>query len=126
MPVPDQDRKVVESLFKAMQMGPAGEETMMALFDENAVFIEPFRGQIQTHSGKPAIRDSFRQTWQEPLPDLQLHLDQVEVEGDAVRAEWTCVSSAFPVPMRGYDLFRIRAGKITRLEIVVSEMPAPP
>jgi hypothetical protein len=126
MPVSEQDRKTVESLFKAMQMGPPGEEAMMALFDENAVFIEPFSGQVQTHTGKRAIRDSFRQMWKEPLPDLRLSLDRVDLDGDAVRAEWTCVSPAFPVPMRGFDLFRIHAGKILRLEIVVTEMPPPP
>ena len=126
MPVPEQYGKTVESLFKAMQMGPPCEEAMMDLFDEDAVFIEPFSGQVQTHSGKRAIRDSFRQMWKEPLPDLRLSLDQVELEADTVRAEWTCVSSAFPVPMRGFDLFRIRAGKIVRLEIVVTEMPPPP
>jgi SnoaL-like domain len=126
MPVPEQDRTTVESLFKAMQMGPSGEEVMMALFDENAVFIEPFSGHVQTHKGKLAIRDSFREMWKEPVPDLQLSLGQVELDGDTVRAEWTCVSPAFPVPMRGFDLFRIRAGKIMRLEIVVTEMPSSP
>jgi ketosteroid isomerase-like protein len=126
MPVPEQDRNTVERLFKAMQMGPPGEEAMMALFDENAVFIEPFSGQVQTHTGKPAIRESFRQMWKEPLPDLQLSLDQVELDGDTVRAAWTCASQAFPMPMRGFDLLRIRAGKIMRLEIVVTEMPPPP
>jgi len=126
MPVPEQDRKTVENLFKAMQVGPSGEEAMMALFDENAVFIEPFSGQVQTHAGKLAIRDSFRQMWEAPVPDLQLTLDRVDLDGDAVRAEWTCVSPAFPRPMRGFDLFRIRAGKIMRLEIVVTQMPPPP
>jgi hypothetical protein len=126
MQVPQQDRTTVESLFKAMQMGPPGEEAMMALFDENAVFIEPFSGKVQTHTGKHAIRESFRQMWKEPLPDLRLNLDQVEIDGDTVRAEWTCVSPAFPVPMRGLDLFKIRAGKIMRLEIIVTEMPPVP
>jgi hypothetical protein len=121
MPVPEPDRKTVESLFKAMQMGPPGEDAMMALFDENAVFIEPFSGQVQTHTGKGAIRASFRQMWQDPLPDLRLSLDQVELDGDTLRAEWTCVSPALPAPMRGFDLFRIRAGKILRLEIIVTQ-----
>jgi hypothetical protein len=126
MPVAEQDRKTIESLFRAMQMGPSGEEAMMALFDDNAVFTEPFSGQIQTHKGKSAIRDSFRQMWKEPIPDLRLTLDQVELDGDTLRAQWTCVSPVFPTPMRGYDVFRIRAGKILRLEIVVTEMPPPP
>lgn len=126
MPVLEQDRKTVEGLFRAMQMGPSGEEAMMALFDDNAVFVEPFSGQVQTHTGKHAIRGSFREMWKEPLPDLRLILDQVDLDGDQVRAEWTCVSSALPVPMRGFDLFQVRAGKITRLEIVVTDMPGHP
>ena len=126
MPVPEQERKTVESLFRAMQRGPSSEEAMLALFDENAVFIEPFSGQVQAHTGKAAIRDSFRQMWKEPLPDLKLILDQVELDGEAVRAQWTCVSPALPTPMRGFDLLRIRAGKIMRLEIVVTEMPPVP
>ena len=42
MPVKNDDQKVVDALFKAMQMGPDGEEAMMELFAENATFIEPF------------------------------------------------------------------------------------
>ena len=127
MPVPEQDRKTVENLFKAMQMGPSGEHAMMALFDENAALVEPFSGQVQTHTGKPAIRECFKEIWwKEPLPDLRVTLDQVDLDGDTVRAQWTCTSPAFAVPMRGFDLLRIRAGKILRMEIVVTEMPPAP
>ena len=52
MPVKDEDRKVVEELFKAMQAGPDGEEALMALFHEDAVFTEPFSGQPRTHLWK--------------------------------------------------------------------------
>ncbi|MEK6674156.1 MAG: nuclear transport factor 2 family protein [Planctomycetota bacterium] len=123
MIVSEGDRKIVENLFKAMQKGPSGESDMMALFAENAVFIEPFSGQLQTHTGKPAIRDSFRAMWQNPAPDLALTLDRVDVDGAVVRAEWTCTSPVFPAPMHGYDLFTVRSGKIDRLEIVVTDMP---
>lgn len=107
-----------------MQAGPSGEAAMMALFAEGAVFIEPFSGQTQTHTGLHAIRESFRDQWRNPLPDLQLTLDRVDLDAGVVRAEWTCTSPVFPMPMRGYDLFTIDdAGKIARLEIVVTDAP---
>ena len=123
MPVSSADRTVVENLFKAMQKGPAGEEDMMSLFADDAVFIEPFSGVPQTHTGKDAIRASFKGMWENPAPDLQLVLDRVDVDGDKVRAEWTCTSPVFPEPMKGFDLFTIRSGKISRLEIVVTSVP---
>ena len=127
MPVSDQDQKVVESLFKAMQMGPGGEELMMSLFLDDATFIEPFSGQVQTHSGIDAIRGSFQAMWKEPPPpDMMLNLERVDVDGDVVRADWNCTSPVFPEPMRGHDLFTIRGGKISRLEVVVSGAPPGP
>jgi hypothetical protein len=126
MAVKETDRKVVESLFRAMQAGPGGEEPMMSLFWADAVFVEPFSGQPLTHVGHAAIRESFRQQTANPLPDMQLTLDRIDLDGSMVRAEWTCTSSAFPAPMRGHDLFTIRDGKIERLEIVVTAMPGAP
>jgi ketosteroid isomerase-like protein len=123
MSVSASDRAVVEGLFRAMQAGRSGEEAMVSLFHDDAVFIEPFSGQRVTHTGREAIRDSFRQQTAHPLPEMRLTLDRVDAQGADVRAQWTCTSSAFPAPMRGHDLFNIRDGKIARLEIVVTDMP---
>ncbi len=123
MPVSVEDRGVVEGLFKAMQAGPDGQEAMMALFADDAVFIEPFSGKVQTHNGIAAIRASFVDMWRDPAPDLKLVLDRVEMDGPEVRADWTCTSPVFPKPMLGRDLFTIASGKIARLEIIVTEMP---
>jgi hypothetical protein len=96
----------------------------MVLFADGAVFIEPFSGEPQTHVGQDAIRASFRDQWKNPLPDLKLTLDRVDLDGPLVRAEWTCTSPVFSTPMRGYDLFTLNDdGKIARLEIVVTEAP---
>lgn len=121
--VSERDRTVVENLFKAMQAGPAGEEPMMRLFHDDAVFIEPFGGQPETHNGAREIRQSFKAMWEQPLPDMRLQIDRVDLDGQQVRAEWTCHSSAFPKPMKGHDLFTIRDGKIARLEIIVTDAP---
>jgi SnoaL-like domain len=124
MPVSAQQRKVVEDLFRAMQMGPGGEESMMELFADEAVLIEPFSGEPQTHTGRTAIRQSFRDQWKNPLPDLNLVLDRIDLDGRQVRAEWTCTSPVLPAPMRGHDLFTLNAeGKIARLEIIVTDAP---
>jgi len=124
MPVNERQRKAVESVFKAMQTGPGGEDAMVSLFTEDAVFIEPFSGRPHTHRGRAAIRQSFRDQWNNPPPDLTLVLDRVDLDGVLVRAEWTCTSPAFPSPMRGYDLFTLNeAGLITRLEIIVTDAP---
>lgn len=124
MGVTDSERSVVNNLFKAMQAGADGEEAMMALFAQNAVFTEPFSGEPRTHTGKDAIRASFREQWKQPAPDLKLVMDRVDRDGDRVRAEWTCTSPVFPTPMRGTDWFEIQNGKITRLTVEVTEMPA--
>lgn len=123
MPVENEDRRVVEAMFKAMQAGPTGEEDMMALFAEDATFIEPFSGEPRTHNGVDAIRQSFKDMWSQPGPELNLVMDRVDMDGDVIKAEWTCTSEAFPTPMRGFDLFQITSGKIQRLEVVVTDMP---
>lgn len=126
MPVSEQDRAAVDGLFRAMQAGPLGEDALMGLFADDAVLVEPFGGHVRTHSGLPAIRASFRETWKDPLPDMDLQVERVDQDGGRVRAEWTCASSVLPVPMRGFDLFEVREGKIRRLEIIVTEMPGAP
>ncbi len=88
----------------------------MALFADDAVYVEPFGGETRTHVGKDAIRASLRAGWANHLPEMTLTLHRVDVEGAALRMEWTCASSAFPAPMRGTDRFVLRDGKIARLE----------
>jgi len=123
MPV-DDDRKVVEELYKAMQAGPAREAAIMALFTDDAVLVEPFTGQPRTHSGKADIRAALAAIWQGRAPDLVLTLDRVDIEEDSVRAEWTCTSSILPGPLRGRDCLTVRSGKIAFLEITITEMPS--
>jgi hypothetical protein len=123
MPVDESDRRVVEDLLRTMQAGPAGEEELLALFADDAVLVEPFAGRVQTHAGRPAIRAALAEMSKGRAPDLALNLDRVDLEGDSVRAEWTCTSALMPGPLRGHDLLTIRSGKILRLEIIITEMP---
>ena len=126
MSVSTSDRQVIDDLVRAMQIGPAAENDLLGLFAEDGVLVEPFTGQMQTHNGKPAIKASLTQMWTNRAPDMKLMLDRVDMQGKAIRAEWTCTSSVMPGPMKGYDLFQIQQGKIKRLEIFVTQMPGFP
>jgi hypothetical protein len=119
----DNDRKLVEDLYKAMQIGPAAEDDLLALFTEDAVLVEPFTGRPQSHVGKEAIQASLQGMWKNRAPDLKLVLDRVDLDGPSIRAEWTCTSALLPGPMRGLDILAIESNKISRLEIVITEMP---
>jgi len=123
MPVSQQDRAVVEGVFKAMHDRAAGEKAMMALYADHAQVTEPFSGQPRTHKGKEAIRAWFREAVKEMPEDMAIKMDRIDMDGGNVRAEWTCTSKVFPTPMRGYDLYGIKNGKIERADFVVTEMP---
>lgn len=80
MSVSQPDHKLIESLYKAMQAGSAGESAMLGLFAEDAVFVEPFGGESKTHIGLSAIRATFQDMYKEPLPDMRLQLDRVDLD----------------------------------------------
>src|SRR5689334_9021497 len=82
--------------FRAMQTGASAEAEMMALFAEDAVYVEPFTGRARTHRGKSAIRQTMRQGWSQPLEDLRIEVDRLVVDGDIVVADWTCYAPALP------------------------------
>ena len=123
MSVSEGDRQLVDDVFRVMQSGPDGAGEMLSLFSDDAVFIEPFSGTPRTHHGKDEIRDAFLDMERDPVPDLKLVMDRLDLDGEQLRAEWTCTAPVFPAPMKGYDLFTIRAGKIARLEVVVTDAP---
>jgi len=116
-------QEIIGRFFKAMQAGKSASSELMALFAPDAVMTEPFHGEPQTHHGTAAIRESFGCVWEEEVPDLKLEVNRIDLDGPLLRAEWTCTAPAFPSPIRGYDRFEIRDGKITKLEIFVTESP---
>jgi len=71
MPVTSKQRNTVESLFKAMQAGPSGEDAMVGLYTDNAVFIAPFSGLPQTHRPGGNSAEFLRSVEQPPAgPDV--------------------------------------------------------
>ena len=112
-------RAVVDAYFRAMQQGQHGQEDLLALFTEDAVYIEPFSGPTRTHTGLPAIRACVEASWAYSPPDLRLTVDRVDVDGAQVRARWTCTSPVFPAPVHGEDRYVVREGRIARLEVQI-------
>lgn len=107
----------VADFFRAMQAGSAAAHDMERLFSDDAVYVEPFAGTPTTHTGKAAIMAAMRQGWQQPLPDMTISLDRVDVAGALVTVAWTCRSPGLPGGEgRGVNEFALKGGKITRLE----------
>lgn len=123
MPVKPEDRQVVDKVFQAMHARAQGEKVMATLFAQNATLSEPFSGEPRTHKGKESIMAWFRQAVTEMPPDMTIKMDRIDMDGERVRADWTCTSSAFSTPMKGSDYYRIAGGLIEQAEFVVTEMP---
>lgn len=108
---------IIGRFFTAMQTGAASEAEMLALFADDATYVEPFSGQPTTHRGKAEIREAFASGWRNPLPDMTISVDDVEIDGTGVTVQWTCRSPALPGGSgRGINVFTLRDGKIVRLE----------
>jgi ketosteroid isomerase-like protein len=109
--------RTARDFFLAMQTGASAEAEMMALFADDAEYVEPFSGRAVTHTGKPAIRDVMRHGWSRPLPDMRIEVDRLHIEGEAIVADWTCHSAGLPGGRgSGRNVFTLRDGRIVRLE----------
>ena len=111
------DRELIDRYFAAMRRGAAAEEEMMALFADDAVYVEPFTDAAGPAVGREAVRARLRLGWEYPLPDMELDVLEVEIDGPVARSRWECRSPALPAPVHGEDRYEIRDGKITRLEV---------
>jgi len=123
MPVTNEQRATVEKVFQAMHARAEGEKLMASLFAENASLTEPFSGEPRTHNGKADIMAWFREAVSQMPEDMAIRVDRLDLDGDRVRADWTCTSSVFLTPMKGSDFYRISGGLIHQAEFVVTEMP---
>ena len=111
------ERAIINRFFAAMQTGALAEREMMALFAEDAIYVEPFSGHVRTHRGKPAILAAMREGWAQPIPNLRIVVDEVRADSDMLVARWTCYSTAMPGGQgRGENIFKVRNGKIEHLE----------
>jgi hypothetical protein len=113
--------ETLERYFRAMQRGPEGEDELLALFAEDAVYIEPF--SAGEHIGRAAIRSWLHESWADQPPGIRITVERLEVLEQVVEASWVCESDAFARPARGRDRFTIRDGQIARLETELLEHP---
>lgn len=107
---------ILDAYYAAMQTGQAAEADLLALFAEDAIYIEPFAGAPRTHTGKAAIRACLQGSWANSPPDMTLTVDRVDLEGNTARVRWTCRSPIFPAPMKGVDDYVVEGARIQRLE----------
>lgn len=119
MAVEEAGRELIESHYRAMQMGADGEDAIVELFADDAIYIEPLMSADRTpraHVGKAAIREAFHRGLQWNPPDFRVSLDRLEIEGDELVSHWTCDSAQMPAPVKGTDRYVLKDGKIKRLE----------
>ncbi len=117
------EREIVERYLALMQAGPRGVDELVDLFDDEAVYVEPFAGQPNTHTGKGAIRAFYEVALAQHLNGVRLTLDRLDLDAGRLRSEWTCHLSGLAEPMQGYDLLDLRDGRIVRLETTVTKFP---
>ena len=111
------EQLIINQFFAAMQTGATAEIEMMSLFHDEAVYIEPFSGQVRLHTGKAAIRKCMLNSWKHPLPEMTIQIDEMLIEGNDVIVRWTCLSPALPRGKgSGENRFTLRDGLIIRLE----------
>lgn len=106
----------IERYYRAMEAG--SPDQMRDLFAEDATYIEPFsNGGVPTpHEGRDAIVAWLAASFEQGNKGVTITLDRLDVDGDSVIAEWTCVGPMLPGPMKGHDRYRVADGQIARLE----------
>lgn len=110
------DQGVIERYYRAMEAGSTDQ--MNGIFTDDAVYREPFSkgGELTTHVGKPEIVGWLGASFEQGNKGVTITLDRLDVDGDTVVAEWTCVGPMLPGPMKGHDRYRVRDGRIAELE----------
>ncbi len=107
---------VINRYFAAMRRGADGGRELFELFAEDAVYIEPFTGEGPA-VGIEAIRRRFALGWENDLPDLELDVLELQVEGPTASTRWECRSPGLPGPVQGEDRYEMADGLIVRLEV---------
>lgn len=116
---------LIAEYYAAMRIGAEAEDSIMALFTEDAVYSDPFGDTTDRAEGIDAIRDRFAAGWSFNPPDLVLDVLTVEIDGNRASATWECRSTAFPQPMQGRDEYRFRNGRIAELHVQLLQPDGP-
>ncbi|WP_170416116.1 nuclear transport factor 2 family protein [Ruegeria atlantica] len=106
----------ISNFFLAMQAGPHGLDMLATMFAEDATYSEPFSGQTEPHKGRKAIISAFDASRSDAFDDAVINLSAVDVQGETVTVQWTCISQAIPGGRgSGTNVFQLKDGLITSL-----------
>ncbi len=106
----------ITNFFLAMQAGPSGLDLLSTIFAPDATYSEPFSGQPTPHQGRDAIVAAFDASRTDAFDDAVINLGSVEVAGDTITVQWTCISEAIPGGRgSGTNVFQMADGKIASL-----------
>lgn len=112
----------VSNFFLAMQAGEPGAEALAAMFAEDAVYEEPFTGEMRRHEGRAAIMKAMALGWEMPMLETRLEVRHAETSGGEVLVGWTCHSPSIPGGKgSGLNRFRFEGGKIVSLITTLDE-----
>jgi SnoaL-like domain len=110
----------ITNFLTAMQAGRVGGEAMAALFSPNAIYVEPFSGEVQRHEGRDAIMIAMSRGWDEPLPNMRIAIEKADTKGDVIKIQWTCFSPALAGGKgKGTNIYRMKDGLIVELETIL-------
>lgn len=112
----DTERAVIERYYRAMEAGSRSQ--MDGLFTADAVYSEPFsKGGVETvHQGREGIVGWLAASFEAGNKGVTITLDRIDVDGNDIVAEWTCVGPMLPGPMKGHDRYQLKDGRIARLD----------
>lgn len=116
----------ITNFFLAMQAGRAGADDLAARFAPDAVYEEPFTGEMRRHEGREAVMAAMALGWEMPLEDMRISVDSVATDGEDVQVAWTCRSPSLPGGQgSGRNRFTFADGKIVRLITTLDEGTEP-
>lgn len=106
----------IANFFLSMQAGKAGAETLAALFDGDAIYEEPFSGEVRRHRGRDAVMQAMAMGWENPMPDMRIVINWVQTDGDVIELGWSCFSPALPGGQgKGHNRYVMKNGLIAEL-----------
>ncbi|WP_411891588.1 nuclear transport factor 2 family protein [Yoonia sp. SDW83-1] len=112
----------ITNFFLAMQAGPHGLDMLADMFAPDADYWEPFSGQTAPHNGRAAIIAAFAASRSDAFDDAVITLGAVEVDGNQITVQWTCISQAIPGGRgSGTNVFQMKDGKIASLKTTLDQ-----
>ncbi|MCB1517897.1 MAG: nuclear transport factor 2 family protein [Hyphomicrobiaceae bacterium] len=106
----------ISNFFLSMQAGAAGARSLAARFAEDAVYEEPFTGEMRRHEGRDAVMQAMALGWEQPLQDMEILVDSLSARGNEIVVKWTCISPSLPGGQgQGTNRFQLKDGLITQL-----------